>query len=83
MTDKSPIILTEKQREALIHCTRLRRGLKTRIEQAEPGTQVILFTRKELDEFQDEVGQAALYAVSWNALASESERRLARRRSSN
>jgi len=64
MTDKYRIILTEKQREALIHCTRLRRGLKARLEQAEPGPQVVELTRKELEEFQDEVGQAALYAVS-------------------
>jgi hypothetical protein len=28
------------------------------------GPQVVRFTRKELEEFQDEVGQAALYAVS-------------------
>ena len=32
MTDKHPIILTDKQREAIIHCTRLRRGLKARLE---------------------------------------------------
>jgi hypothetical protein len=64
VTDKYPIILTEKQREALIHCTRLRSGLKAHLEQSEPGTQVVLFTRKELDEFQDEVGQATYYAVS-------------------
>jgi hypothetical protein len=62
--DKHPIILTEKQHEALIHCTRLRRGLKARLEQSEPGAQVVLFTRKELDEFQDEVGQPTYYAVS-------------------
>ncbi len=64
MTDKDPIILTEKQRGALIHCTRLRRGLKARLEQAEPGTQIVHLTRKELDEFQSEVGQAVYYAAS-------------------
>ena len=64
MTETYPIILTEKQRDALMHCTRRRRGLKARIEQAEPGTQVVQFTRKELDEFQSEVGQATYYAVS-------------------
>jgi hypothetical protein len=62
--EKYPIIFTEKQHKAIIHCSRLRRGLKARIEQAEPGTQVVQFTRKELDEFQSEVGQAVYYAVT-------------------
>jgi hypothetical protein len=52
--EKYPLKLTHKQREALVHATRLRRGLKNRIEQAD-GMQSIGFTKKELHELANEV----------------------------
>ncbi len=56
--------LTPQQRKSLIHCTRLRRGIKNKIEQVGEGTQVIGVTRKELDHLNDEIGQASVYAPS-------------------
>jgi hypothetical protein len=57
-----PLKLTQPQREALIHCTRIKRSIKQKIEQASEGTQTVLITRKNLDNLNDEIGQAALYA---------------------
>lgn len=57
-----PLKLTQAQRESLIHCTRLKRSIKQKVEQAGDGTQSILVTRKELDDLNDEIGQTALYA---------------------
>ncbi len=59
-----PLKLTWHQRESLIHCTRLKRALKNRLESAGEGTQILEVTRKELDHFNDEIGQAAVYAPS-------------------
>jgi hypothetical protein len=56
--------LTELQRDAVVHATRLRRRLKEQLADAGPGTQIVEFTRKELDEIQSEVGEAAYYAPS-------------------
>jgi hypothetical protein len=53
--DQYPIRLTDKQREALVHATRLRRGLKNKIDQSAVGTQIVGFTKKELDEMAEEV----------------------------
>jgi hypothetical protein len=57
-----PIQLTEKQREALIGATRLRRGLKDKMGEVSQGTQVVGFTRKELDEAASEVDMAIGFA---------------------
>lgn len=57
-----PLKLTRKQRESVIHCTRIRRKLKERLQHAGEGTQVIGFVRRELEHLDDELGQAALYA---------------------
>jgi len=59
-----PLKLTQQQRESLIHCTRLRRRLKNKLEQAEDGTQVVGVTRKELNEIYEESGEAAVYTLS-------------------
>ena len=59
-----PVSLTEKQREALIGATRLRRGLKNKIGEVPEGTQVVGFTRKELDETASEVDIAIGFAPS-------------------
>jgi Plasmid pRiA4b ORF-3-like protein len=62
--ERYPVPLTDKQREALIAATRLRRGLKNRVEQAGQGTQAIQFTPKELDELADEVDTSLAFAPS-------------------
>jgi len=56
--------LTPHQRQSLIHCTRLRRGIKNKIEQIGEGTQVVGVTRNELNHLEDEIGQASVYAPS-------------------
>ena len=61
---KLGVKLTELQRDAVIHATRLRRGLKRHLAEAGAGIQYIEFTRKEFDELQSEVGEAAYYASS-------------------
>jgi len=61
--DNYPLELTEQQRGSLLHCTRLKRSIKEKVEQAGAGTQTLLVTRKELDDLNDEIGQAALYAT--------------------
>lgn len=55
--DQYPIRLTEKQREALL-ATRLRRGLKTKIEQVPSGVQTLGFTIKEMEDLAEEVDTA-------------------------
>ena len=62
--DQYPLKLTDKQREALISATRLRRGLKDKIGQAPEGTQTIGFTRKELEETAEEVDTSLGFAPS-------------------
>lgn len=62
--DQYPLKLTEPQREALIAATRLRRGIKTKLQQVPEGTQTIGLTRKELDEMASEVDTAVAYAPS-------------------
>lgn len=59
-----PLKLTGPQRDSLVHHTRLKRALKRKVEQAGEGTQTVLVTRKELDDLNDEIGQAAVYAPS-------------------
>lgn len=59
-----PLKLTHAQRGSLIQCTRLKRSIKKKIEQAGDGTQIILVTQKELDDLNDEIGQTALHAPS-------------------
>lgn len=55
--------LTQQQRESLLHNTRLKRAIKQKVEHAGEGTQTVSVTRKELDELNDEIGQAALHAT--------------------
>lgn len=63
-TAKYPIKLTSHQRASLISCTRLKAKIKQRLKQAPDGTQVIEFTKQELDHMIDELGAAAVYAPS-------------------
>ncbi len=59
-----PIKITAHQREALISCTRLRRKIKDRLKEASEGTQVIGFSKQELDHMLDELKEAAVLAPS-------------------
>ena len=53
--EKYPLKLTAKQRESLVHATRLAMGLKTRIKEASKDQQFIEFTKKELEKLGDEI----------------------------
>jgi hypothetical protein len=57
-----PLRLTRQQRESMVHATRIRNKLKERLKEAGDGTRAVGFTLKELDDLNDELGQAALYA---------------------
>jgi hypothetical protein len=57
-----PLKLTQKQREALMASTRLRRGIKNKIGAASESTQFVEFTRKELDQMADELEIAVGFA---------------------
>jgi hypothetical protein len=59
-----PLTLTDKQREALIHATRLRGGIKDKLNEVPEGTQTIGFTKKQLDETASEVETAVQFAPS-------------------
>src|SRR5271157_4514977 len=53
--DKYPLKLTAKQRESLVHATRLAMGLKTRIKAASKDQEFVEFTKKELERMGDEI----------------------------
>ena len=53
--EKYPLKLTAKQRESLVHATRLAMGLKTRIKEASTDQQFVEFTKKELDQMLGEI----------------------------
>jgi Plasmid pRiA4b ORF-3-like protein len=59
-----PLKLTQQQRDSSIHCIRLNRSLKHKLEQAGEGTQIVGVTRKELDALHDECGEASVFAPS-------------------
>ena len=61
---KFPIKITQHQRDSLLRYTQLKVAIKKRVESAEEGTQIIEFTKKELDHIQDETGHAVVYARS-------------------
>ncbi len=63
-TEMYPIKITPLQREALISCTQLKAVIKRRLKEADEGSQVIEFSKKELDHMGDELGQAAVFAPS-------------------
>ncbi len=56
-----PLKLTEPEREAIAHGTRIRAKLRDRIKAEPEGTAIIEFTVKELDHMLDELGTAAEY----------------------
>ena len=61
---KFPIKVTQHQRDSLLQYTQLKAAIKKRVESAGEGTNVIEFTKKELDHLLDETGQAVVYARS-------------------
>jgi hypothetical protein len=61
---KYPIRMTPHQRASLLDHAGLRPGLRRKIERTPEGTQAVEFTRKELDELYDGIGQAAAHARS-------------------
>ncbi|WP_437222128.1 IS1096 element passenger TnpR family protein [Planctomicrobium sp. SH661] len=58
-----PLKLTQHQRDSLIHCTRIKNKIKERLKSAGEGTQIFGVTHTELDHLNDEIGQAAVYAM--------------------
>ena len=60
--DQYGVKLTDKQRESLLHCTELSKGLRHKIRGAAGGAQTLGFTRDELDELASEVDHAVLDA---------------------
>ncbi len=56
--------LTEQQRDALIHATRLKGAVKRKFEQAGEGTQTVPISRAELDHLNEELSEAAVFAPS-------------------
>ena len=60
--DQYGVKLTDKQRESLLHCTELSKGLSDKIRGAAEGAQTLGFTRDDLDELASEVDLAVPYA---------------------
>jgi len=56
------LILTSRQRQTLIHPTRLTRKIKERLKEVPEGTQFIEFSEKELEGMQQEVNEATRFA---------------------
>jgi hypothetical protein len=61
--EKYPLKLTTKQRETLVHATRLTRRLKTTTEAAPKDLRFVEFTRKELDKMLGEIDISLDYAT--------------------
>jgi len=59
-----PLLLTEHQRDALIHATRLRARIKNLLLGIPKGSQPVEFTEKELSQISEEIDTAAVYAPS-------------------
>jgi hypothetical protein len=59
---KFPLKITVKQRESLVHATRLKAGLKKRIQEAPNDQQFVEFTKKELETLGKETYTSLAYA---------------------
>jgi hypothetical protein len=59
-----PLKLTPLQRETLLRCTQLGRGLENKIKRAGEGKQVVGVTWNQLDKIHDETARAAVCAPS-------------------
>ena len=58
-----PLNMTVKQRESLIHATRLSLGLKTRIEEASANQKFVEFTKSELEKLGDEIDASLIHVA--------------------
>jgi len=61
--EKFPLNLTSKQRNSLVHATRLPRGIKTRIEETPLNQRLVEFTRKELEKMAKEIDKSLDFAL--------------------
>jgi Plasmid pRiA4b ORF-3-like protein len=59
--EKYPLKLTTKQRDSLVHATRLPMGLKTRIKQTPKDQQFVEFTKNELEKMSEEIYTSLAY----------------------
>lgn len=59
--EQYPLKLTSKQRESLVHATRLAMGLKTRVKEASKDQQFVQFTKKELEKMSEEIYTSLAY----------------------
>jgi hypothetical protein len=60
-SDLRPLKLTQPEREAIVHGTRVRAKIRDRIKAEPEGIAVVEFTVRELDHMLDELGTAAEY----------------------
>jgi hypothetical protein len=60
--ERFPLKLTVKQRDSLLHATRLPTGIKVRITQASAEQPIVEFTKKELEKMAEEVYTSLAYA---------------------
>jgi hypothetical protein len=58
-----PLNLTIKQRESLVHATRITRSIATRIKEAPHDKRFVEFTRKELEKIETEIDTSLDYAT--------------------
>jgi hypothetical protein len=58
-----PLNLTVKQRESLVHGTRLTPKIKTRIQEASADQKFVEFTRKELEKMREEIDTSLRYVA--------------------
>jgi hypothetical protein len=59
--EKYRLKLTAKQRESMVHATRLPMGLKTRIEEVSKDQQFLEFTKKEMEKMSEEIYTSLAY----------------------
>jgi hypothetical protein len=63
LTDETyPLKLTAKQRESLVHATRLKARLKERLKEASGAAREVPFTKKELEQMGEEVDTSLRFA---------------------
>jgi len=62
MSAAFPLALTANERRSLIVLTRIKRKLKQRLEAAPPGSQILEVTRREIDDLEEEISRAAMFA---------------------
>jgi hypothetical protein len=61
--ERFPLNLTAKQRESLVHATRLKRGITTRIKEAPSDQRFVEFTWNELEKMAKEIDTSLDFAL--------------------